>query len=205
MPVAVAIIDSGVNPRHPHVRGVVSGRCFVPGEPPEAYLDFIGHGTAVAGAICEKADAVDLYIAKVFHRQLVTSIDVLLEALDWCLAQPVSLMNLSLSTANEAHRAAFEVRVARAVKAGIRIVSPAASLPGCLPGVAGVTLDDTVPRSEVGPKFTACGWPRPIPGMPQERNLYGISFAVANVTGCLARDVASSEEVLPTMNADEQG
>jgi subtilisin family serine protease len=191
---AIAIIDSGVNPRHPHVHGVAAGRCFVPGEARDAYLDFIGHGTAVAGAICEKVEAVELYIAKVFHRQLVTSIDVLLEALDWCLEQPVSLINLSLATANEGHRAAFEARVSRAVAAGIRIVSPAAKLPGCLEGVAGVTLDDSVPRFVVGPGFTACGWPRPIPGVPQERNLYGISFAVANVTGCLARDAAANEK-----------
>ena len=31
----------------------------------------------------------------------------------------------------------------------------------------------------------ASGYPRPIPGVPPERNLKGISFAVANVTGLL--------------------
>jgi hypothetical protein len=35
--------------------------------------------------------------------------------------------------------------------------------------------------------FAAAGFPRPIPGVPVERNLSGISFAVANVTGFLAR------------------
>jgi len=188
MRVAVGIIDSGVNPRHPHVRGVVAGRCFVPGEAAENYLDVMGHGTAVAGAICEKAEGIELYIAKVFDKRLVTSVDVLMEALDWCLAQPVKLINLSLSTGNEAHRGRFEERVERAKEAGIRIVSPAGGLPGCLDGVAGVTLDDSVGRLEYRTGYAACGWPRPIPGMPQERNLYGISFAVANVTGCLARE-----------------
>jgi hypothetical protein len=33
----------------------------------------------------------------------------------------------------------------------------------------------------------ACGYPRPIPGVPPERNLQGISFAVANASGLLAR------------------
>ena len=28
---------------------------------------------------------------------------------------------------------------------------------------------------------------RPIPGVPQRRNLYGVSFAVANMTGLIAR------------------
>jgi hypothetical protein len=35
--------------------------------------------------------------------------------------------------------------------------------------------------------FLASGFPRPIPGVPPERNLQGVSFAVANVTGFLAR------------------
>jgi len=32
----------------------------------------------------------------------------------------------------------------------------------------------------------ASGYPRPIPGVPNSRNLNGISFAVANTTGVLA-------------------
>ena len=35
----------------------------------------------------------------------------------------------------------------------------------------------------------AAPYPRPIPGVPVERNLSGISFAVANVTGVLGRVV----------------
>ena len=37
-----------------------------------------------------------------------------------------------------------------------------------------------------GDALLASGFPRPIPGVPPERNLSGISFAVANVTGFLA-------------------
>ena len=187
-PVGVAIIDSGVNPRHPHVTGVVDGRCFVPGEPPANYLDYLGHGTAVAGAICEKTPDVALYIAKIFHQQLVTSIDVLLEAMDWCFRQPVAFINLSLGTANQAHREAFAQRIAQAHVRGIRIVAAADALPGTLPGVISVSWDDAIPRDSYTPAYAACGWPRPIPGRPPNENLHGISFAVANVTGCLARD-----------------
>jgi hypothetical protein len=32
----------------------------------------------------------------------------------------------------------------------------------------------------------ASGFPRPVPGLPPERNLKGLSFAVANATGLLA-------------------
>ncbi len=193
MSVGVVIVDSGVHPSHPHVRDIAGGRSFVPGEDPGQYLDYLGHGTAVAGAVCEKGAPLRLYIAKVFQRRLVTSIDVLLAALDWSLEQPVALVNMSLATGNEAHRAAFEKRVAVAVERGIRIVSPQDGLPGSLAGVVGVTLDDTMPRGKRSEVFGACGWPRPIPGQPQERNLYGISFAVANVTGCLARELSEAD------------
>ncbi|MBC7927062.1 MAG: S8 family serine peptidase [Bryobacteraceae bacterium] len=192
--VGVAIIDSGVNPHHPHIGNVISGRCFVPGEPPDNYLDSLGHGTAVAGAICEKTSFVDLYIARVFHRRLVTSIDVLMGALDWCLDQPVRLVNMSLATDNLAHLGLFTQRVDQATTKGIRIVSPATGLPGRLSGVTGVELDDSVDRNTFREGYAACGWPRPIPGQPQERNLHGISFAVANVTGCLARNLAAGED-----------
>lgn len=188
----VAIIDSGVNPRHPHVSGVVGGRCFVPGELDSHFLDYLGHGTAVAGAICEKCPEVSLYIAKVFHQQLVTSIEVLLAAFDWCLDQPVALINLSLGTLNEAHREAFAIRVAEAHASGIRIIAAAGQLPGSLPGVIAVTWDDTISRDTYSSDYAACGWPRPIPGRPANQNLHGISFAVANVTGCLARDLHQS-------------
>ena len=37
------------------------------------------------------------------------------------------------------------------------------------------------------PVFFASGYPRSIPGVAPERNLNGISFAVANMTGFVAR------------------
>ena len=68
-------------------------------------------------------------------------------------------------------------------------------LPGSLPGAIGVRLDWSCARHSVriaadedGRRcFLASGFPRPIPGVSPVRNLGGISFAVANVTGVLAR------------------
>jgi hypothetical protein len=61
-----------------------------------------------------------------------------------------------------------------------------------------VSLDWSVPRetcwldrlNQDGASFRASGFPRPIPGVSPERNLKGLSFAVANVTGIVARLVA---------------
>ena len=59
--------------------------------------------------------------------------------------------------------------------------------------VLGVVAATSHPREsvtviEVGESFAlrASPYPRPIPGVPPERNVNGISFAVANASGCLA-------------------
>ncbi len=40
--------------------------------------------------------------------------------------------------------------------------------------------------------FRASPYPRPVPGVPPDRNLKGISFAVANMTGFVARVLESA-------------
>ena len=104
--------------------------------------------------------------------------------------------------------------IERAFHAGTVIVSAhehegALWYPGALPGVVGVVADPEQPRDELGlvelPRGTAVvasPYPRPIPGVPVERNLHGISFAVANATGLIARalrdeaDVRSADAVI---------
>jgi hypothetical protein len=44
-----------------------------------------------------------------------------------------------------------------------------------------------VEQGPLGPALLASPFPRPIPGVVMERNLSGVSFAVANATGLLAR------------------
>jgi len=76
-------------------------------------------------------------------------------------------------------------------------------LPGAVPGTIGVLLDWSCSRHAVRvgidhqghPAFLASGFPRPIPGVSPARNLGGISFAVANVTGVLARLLEAEPEV----------
>ena len=85
--------------------------------------------------------------------------------------------------------------MARAAQAGVVVVAAREAsgqpiLPGCLPLAVGVGLDWSCPRHAYryeGGTFFASGYPRSIPGVPAERNLNGISFAVANMTGFVAR------------------
>ncbi len=199
--VRVAVIDSGIHAKHPHVRGVAGGVAIEPdGSETGDHVDRLGHGTAVAAAIREKAPGTELFAVKVFGDRLVTRCGTLVRAIDWAAAHGARLVNLSLGTTNPAHEGPLREAVARAGERGGLVVSARESdgarwLPGSIPGVVGVRLDWSCPRHSVrvaagdrgGPAFLASGFPRPIPGVPPARNLGGISFAVANVTGVLAR------------------
>jgi hypothetical protein len=60
-------------------------------------------------------------------------------------------------------------------------------------GVIAVAADAGCPRDRFRFRdgvFWASPYPRPIPGVPVERNLSGASFAVANMTGFAARMMA---------------
>jgi subtilisin family serine protease len=172
---------------------------LIPDGDPADVTDRIGHGTAVAAAIREKCPGADLLAVKVFDRQLATNAVVLARAIDWAVDRGARLINLSLGTANSARAELLGAAVDRARAAGAMVVSARTSgdvswYPGSLPLVAGVDVDWSLERDQLdvvhdgaGLVFRASGFPRPIPGVPRERNLSGISFAVANVTGFLAR------------------
>ena len=211
--VKVAIIDSGVNPAHPHVGGAAGGTRITSGDAdsPNNYLDYIGHGTAVAGAIREKAPDALLYAVKVFDRALTTNIEAIIKAIAWCVENQIDVINLSLGTVNVEHRDVIDTAISRAAEKGTVLVaaremSGQPSLPGCLRAVIGVAVDWDCPRDtyRVAGRdndriFVASPYPRDIPGIPRERNLNGISFAVANMTGFVTR----AREFAPTAPVDQ--
>ena len=199
-PLRIAVIDSGVHAAHPHVNGVAGGVSILPdGTEAADYVDHLGHGTAVTAVIREKAPAAEIFAVKVFHRSLATNIQSLLSAIDWSARHGMHLVNLSLGTENPEHTEMLReagqgiVLIAAHEDAGVRW------LPGSLPNVVPVVLDWNCPRDEYRTStlpdgrmlFHASGFPRPIPGVSPESNLKGISFAVANVTGLIARKLCA--------------
>lgn len=198
--IRIAVIDSGVHADHPHVGGVAGGVGIDSnGREHADYVDRLGHGTAVTAAIREKAPAAEIYAIKVFDRELAATAEALLAACDWAARHRMQIVNLSLGTKNPDHEAGLARAVARLRAAGSVIVAADAQdgvrwLPGALPDVCGVTLDWSLPREDVRMsvdtsgrfRCRASGYPRPIPRVPPERNLKGLSFAVANATGMLA-------------------
>lgn len=212
--VGVAIVDSGVHAAHPHVGGVAGGIAVRrDGTESDDYVDRIGHGTAVAAAIRDQAPAIDLYAVKIFDGGLSIDIDTLVRAIDRACRFDVTVINLSLGTDEPEHQDLLAEATQRAHLHGVVIVSPERLgdelwWPGSLPDVLGVQLDWECPReayrvNREGGKVSiaASGYPRDIPGVPRERNLKGISFAAANVTGFVARALelhpsAAREEII---------
>jgi len=198
--VRVAVIDTGIHADHPHVGGISGGIGFnEEGRATDDLQDRLGHGTAVAAAIREKAPSSDLLAVKVFDRRLVTTGRALVEGIRWAIAQKVHIINLSLGTTNESHRDVLAAAAADAESAGALVVAAAPQpdanwLPGALPGVVAVDVDWMCPRDECHVsidddgrvRLRASGYPRPIPGVPVDQNVSGLSFAVANASGFIA-------------------
>jgi subtilisin family serine protease len=218
--VRVAIVDSGVYAAHPHVQTIEQGIAVrEDGTLDDDFVDTLGHGTAVAAAIREKAPAASLAAIKVFWRALSTDITSLVRGVDEGCRCGAAVINLSLGTSRSVHRPLLEAAVERARVHGAFIVAAGhdegtAWLPGTIPGVLAVQLDWDCPREEyrvvdVGGRtvVAASGYPRDIPGVPRERNLKGLSFAVANVTGFVARALearpgATIDDVFEVMRSE---
>jgi len=206
--VRIAVIDSGVFASHPHVNGVSGGVAFDAegGEHPD-FVDRLGHGTAVAAAIRDQAPDADLFAVKIFDRELSANIGVLIAAIDWAARSGVHLANLSLGSPKREHEAVLRDAVNRAAALGLLLVAArddegVTYFPGSLPGVVPVQVDWSLRRTEIRvvnidgmPVVRASGLPREIPGVPPSRNLHGVSFAVANATGIIARAMGMANPV----------
>jgi hypothetical protein len=217
--VRIAVVDSGVHASHPHVGGIEEGIGICDdGSFDEDFLDRLGHGTAVTAVIHEKAPDAAIVAIKVFWGSLSTSVATLVQGIDEAIARNASVINLSLGTSNAAHRELLQNAVERTPTHAAVIVAAVetgvAWLPGSIDGVIPVTLDWTCPRDRYRLvmhdgrlSIAASGYAREIPGVPPERNLKGLSFAVANATGFVARarEAAGSDHLSDVWNALRRG
>lgn len=213
--IRIAVIDSGVHANHPHIGGVAGGVAIgAGGSLSDDFVDRIGHGTAVMAAVKDQAPGAACFAVRIFDTRLAASAATLIAAIDWAIDARVHLINLSLGSSNPAHEDAFADAVARAAAAGVSIVAARDDegvwwLPGRLPGVVQVQADWDCPRDEFrvvrldGQRvFRASGFARPIPGVDPRRNLHGVSFAVANLTGLLARAMSLQRGLMTTAVLD---
>jgi subtilisin family serine protease len=200
--VRVALIDSGINAEHSHVESVAGGIGFSLADDgtvqeSQDYTDQLGHGTALAGILRAKAPQVSLYAVKIFADRLGGPFVVLEAGLRWAIEQRMKIINLSLGTNKPEHQEQLAALVDQACAEGLLLVASSPPgrtdmVPAALPRVIGVAGDDQcgweayryMPNDPI--PFRAHPQPRPLPGLPQERNFRGHSFASAHVSALLA-------------------
>lgn len=202
MSLNIAIIDSGINPNHPHVGKVEKGISFVVSPDGRVaskkdFSDEIGHGTAIAGLIREKAPDAGIVAVKIFQKELIATGSVLIAALKWAVEKNMNIIHMSLGVKRETHRAELERLCQKAFDRNTIIVASARFLedrifPSIFSSVIGVCWDKTCGENDIvyypGEKinFGAHGYPRPLPGLPQHLNFHGASFAAARITARIA-------------------
>lgn len=199
----IAVIDSGINADHFHVQGVMGGHSLIKDANGDLqknpdFNDEIGHGTAIAGIIRKYAPFAGIYGIKIFHQKLHASALVLMEGLKWAIEKRFKIVHLSLGIEGEKYENPLRKLCENAHGLGIVIVAAARSpddhvFPAAFETVIGVYWNrecsekQFVYHCDQPVEFGAHGRPRPIPGMPQEYNFRGNSFAVAHVTAKVAR------------------
>lgn len=199
----IALIDSGINAAHSHVGNVADGVSLnldskgglVVGDD---FSDEIGHGTAIAGVIRAGAPLARLHAVKIFRAELKAATPLLLAALEWAIEKRMKIIHLSLGTEREEDREILSAGCRVAHDRDIIIVASARShddviFPAAFDSVIGAYWnkecdeDFLIYCSDAPIEFGAYGFPRSLPGMPQEMNFRGNSFAAAHVTARAAR------------------
>ncbi|HEX9190546.1 MAG TPA: S8 family serine peptidase [Candidatus Deferrimicrobiaceae bacterium] len=220
--VAVFVIDSGANPYHSHVRGVAGGARVFRGpdggilREEGSFLDDLGHGTAITAVIRHVAPAARIHAVKIFSGSHSATVDVLEAALAYAVDAGARVVNLSLAVGEDVRSRPIGELCRDAAGRGVILVASARNgahrngYPALLPDVIGVAADGRLGERSLrylaGEPFEcrASGWPRPLPGLPRERNFQGNSFAAARVSGAVAcllerhpgADLASVREML---------
>ncbi|MBA2642001.1 MAG: S8 family serine peptidase [Actinobacteria bacterium] len=177
--VPVAVIDSGVDSRHPDLDGkVLAAKSFVGGS---ARVDALGHGTFVAGLIAARVDngigiaglspSAQLLVAKVVTSSRSIPVEAEAKAIRWAVENGARVINMSLGGVRDPldpDRDSFSRleadAVAYAVKNGVVVVAAVgngdqapsspwryASYPAALPHVLGVSA---ITASGAVPKFS---------------------------------------------------
>lgn len=135
--VRVAVVDSGVERSHPLVGPVAGGVVFEPDDDSPGGVrveerehdDVAGHGTAVAGIIRSLAPACELWSLRVLGENMRGRAAVFARAVEWATEQRFDVVNLSLSTRNEAWFGRFHALADAAYFAGCVLVCAVNNVP----------------------------------------------------------------------------
>lgn len=212
--VRVAVIDSGVNPRHPHLCDARIDGFDVVSRGDRVWLeagfdDRNGHGTAVAAAILQHGRQGPLLAFRVLDHRLRSNYRALGFAITEAARRGAHLINLSLGTRSAAGGRYLAMAVEAARQTGALVVAAAAPSgrgwpadldtvisavadPKCPPGrCRALQVDGRLPEGGSRPllRFGAHREARSAPGHG-DGNFGGNSLAAAHLTGLAAQVVA---------------
>ena len=220
----IAIIDSGINPDDPRIRGVhVEGWSIQLGATGHALLspdfhDQNGHGTEIAAAVHRLAPEASLVAVKIMGERLRTSAELMAAGIETAARNGCRVINLSLGTPNMGKALLLRDCCANAVDSGSVVLAAAhpkgeRAYPADLPETLGVAAHPDCPIDKFfffNPKrFTRKDW-----GVLSDKFLthgYGINkdgqtgrFRGSGMaTAYLSGTAACLAEALPTVSSDE--
>jgi subtilisin len=203
--VSVAIIDSGIDTKHPDLLGKIVESVeaqndnkrvlFVPSESG----DSAGHGTACAGIINSIAKDAELYSIKVLGAQASGDGQAFLAGLEYAIKRKIRIINLSLGTTKPQFFAPLHDLLDRAYQAGCIVVAAANNLPQpSFPSVFSSSLISVSKIEETDPFHFGFKFGEVIeltaPGVNVRtswigggyRSLTGNSFACPHIVGIIA-------------------
>ena len=156
----VAIVDSGIDPKHPLV-GSISGGISIKRSggrtvrTSDDWDDDTGHGTACAGIVRKIAPKAMIFSVRIFDRVPSSDATLLESGLEWAIENEMDIANVSLGTVDWSRREALASVCRRARKAGLLVVAAAhpAGCP-CLPAF----LQDVIGVGVGSPDGTVFGY-----------------------------------------------
>ncbi len=187
----IAIIDTGVNFAHPHLRLPAAGWSFAweDGSIIEApgASDLVGHGTCVAALVHWLAPEAQLFALRVTDARSTTDADRLAAAIRSAAARGADIAVVALGTRTRL-RAGLDDAVTEATQRAMVVVAArpdAETLPAACSGVLSVGQADGVDVVMSAQGLVAEGRPRPSPG--PGRNFGGPSLSAARAAAAVAR------------------
>lgn len=207
--VKVAVCDTGINYNHPDLAGIYAGGYdFVNNDANP--IDDQGHGSHVSGTIAAVNDGVgiigvapdvNLYALKVLSSTGSGSFSYCISALDWCIANGITVANFSLGSSTDPGstvKAAFDNAAAKGVicvcsagnsGSGADTVGFPAKYPSCIAVASTTSSDAWSSFSSTGPGVDIAA-----PGSSIYSTLYtggygtmsGTSMAAPHATGAVA-------------------
>ncbi|XXG99624.1 hypothetical protein Hte_005965 [Hypoxylon texense] len=142
--VKIALIDNGVNVRHPEVANIIVGESFYDPSSSNGFRDFFAdpstHGTQMAICIRKVCPMAKLYVARLDDSKGEFTVASALQALDWAIKKGVDIISMSWTFNQtkpqiEKERAEFKEAISRASSKNILLFA---------------ALNDAEPNSDMG-------------------------------------------------------